>query len=32
MKIEEAVEYVKKYGINEIVTFDKRKRVMENIG
>ena len=32
MKIEEAVEYVKKYRINEIVTFDKRKRVMENIG
>ena len=32
MKIKEADEYVKGYGINEIVTFDRRKRIMESIG
>jgi PHP family histidinol phosphatase/hydrolase len=32
MKIKEAAEYVKGYGINEIVTFDRRKRIMESIG
>ena len=31
MKIEEAVEYIKKYGINEIATFNKRKRIIEKI-
>lgn len=31
MNIEKAVEYVKKYGIDEIATFNKRKRVMEKI-
>ena len=32
MKIKEAAEYVKGYGINEVVTFDRRKRIMESIG
>ncbi len=31
MKIAEAAEYAKKYGINEIVTFNKRKRIFEKI-
>jgi histidinol phosphate phosphatase hisJ family len=31
MNIKEAAEYVKKFGIDEIVTFDKRKRILEKI-
>ena len=31
MNIEKAVEYVKKYGIDKIATFNKRKRIMEKI-
>ena len=31
MNIKEAAEYVKKFGIDEIVTFDRRKRTLEKI-
>ena len=32
MKIKEAGEYAKEFGITEMVTFDKRKRRMVEIG
>ena len=31
MQIKEAAGYARSYGINEIVTFNKRKRIMEKL-